>query len=51
MLAIAWPAFYGKQFMQENKILITTWGVSCLSMSAFTSLQVVKIEDVTLTYV
>jgi phosphatidylinositol glycan class N len=51
MLATTWPAFYGKQFMQENKILITTWGVACLAMSAFTFLPVVKIEDATLMFV
>jgi hypothetical protein len=37
--------------MQENKILIATWGVACLAMSVFTFLPVVKIEDVTLMYI
>jgi hypothetical protein len=34
--------------MDENKILVATWGLACLAMSAFTFLPVVKIEDVTL---
>jgi hypothetical protein len=37
--------------MWENKILVATWGVACLTMSSFTFLPVVKIEDVTLMYV
>ncbi|RFU35635.1 hypothetical protein B7463_g668, partial [Scytalidium lignicola] len=46
--AVFWPAFYGKEFIGGNMTLVGTWMVSCVSMSAFTLLPVVKVEDITL---
>ncbi|KAH8804798.1 GPI ethanolamine phosphate transferase-like protein [Xylogone sp. PMI_703] len=46
--AIFWPAFYGKAFLGENMALVGTWALACISMSVFTLLPVVKVEDVTL---
>jgi len=49
--AAAWPVFYGKSFLQENKLLVATWIPACLVMSTFTLLPAIKVEDVTLMYV
>ena len=51
VLAAIWPAFYGQAFLARNKLLIATWAVSCLIMSTFTLLPVVKMEDVNLMFV
>jgi GPI ethanolamine phosphate transferase 1 len=48
ILAAFWPVFYGTRFMRENKILIATWAIFCLMMSAFTFLPVVKVEDISM---
>lgn len=44
--AAAWPLLYGKQFIQENRLLLATWFAACVAMSSFTTLPVVKVEDV-----
>ena len=46
--AIAWPFFYGKDFIMANKLLITNWGVGCLLMSVFTLVPAIKVEDLTM---
>ncbi|KAI9824030.1 MAG: Glycosyl phosphatidyl inositol anchor synthesis [Thelocarpon impressellum] len=46
VLAAFWPAFYGTEFLRRNKALVGTWASSCLIMSTFTLLPVVKVEDV-----
>ncbi|KAL3418347.1 phosphatidylinositolglycan class N [Phlyctema vagabunda] len=42
-----WPAFYGSKFLNENIILSATWLFACITMSAFTLLEVLKTENVT----
>ncbi|KAL9598605.1 MAG: hypothetical protein Q9179_003858 [Wetmoreana sp. 5 TL-2023] len=44
--AAFWPMLYGRDFVTRNKLLIATWFVACQSMSVFTLLPVVKIEDI-----
>ena len=44
--AAAWPCLYGKKFIQENILLLATWFATCVAMSSFTTLPVVKVEDV-----
>lgn len=46
--AAFWPAIYGTGFLGANKALMGTWVVSCLTMSTFTLLPALKVEDVTL---
>ena len=45
MALTAWPALYGTDFLRENAWLYGTWVLGCLSMSVFTLLAVVKVED------
>jgi phosphatidylinositol glycan class N len=49
--AAPWPAFYGTQFLRENKSLAATWMAACVVMSGFTLLPAMKVEDLTLMYV
>lgn len=44
--AAFWPAIYGRDFISRNRLLIATWFVACQSMSVFTLLPVVKIENI-----
>ncbi|KAL8775282.1 MAG: hypothetical protein Q9209_000289 [Squamulea sp. 1 TL-2023] len=44
--AAFWPLLYGRGFIVHNIILIATWFVACLSMSGFTLLPVIKIENI-----
>lgn len=46
ILVAFWPAFYGTQFVQTNMALIATWAAVCFTMSTFTFLPVVKVENV-----
>ncbi|KAF2763063.1 PigN-domain-containing protein [Pseudovirgaria hyperparasitica] len=48
LLAIAWPAFYGKRFLTDNKVLVATWALACGSMSLFTLLPANKVENLNL---
>ncbi len=43
-----WPASYGLSFLQDHLALAATWFIACLSMSSFTLLNAVKVEDVNL---
>ena len=43
--AVAWPFFYGKEFIDANKLLIGQWTIGCLLMSLFTLVPAIKIED------
>ena len=45
LLAVAWPFFYGREFVQANRILCGTWALACTSMSIFTLLPANKVED------
>ncbi|ORY09517.1 GPI ethanolamine phosphate transferase 1 [Clohesyomyces aquaticus] len=48
LLAISWPAFYGKDFIEKNVLLVLTWATSCMAMSVFTLLPANKVEDLSL---
>ncbi|KAF2430990.1 GPI ethanolamine phosphate transferas-like protein [Tothia fuscella] len=48
ILAIAWPAFYGMDFVRHNSLSVATWGASCASMSLFTLLPAMKTESLSL---
>ncbi|EON66176.1 GPI ethanolamine phosphate transferase 1 [Coniosporium apollinis CBS 100218] len=48
LAAIAWPAFYGMDFVREHQVLVATWACSCGAMSLFTLLPVVKVESINL---
>lgn len=43
--AITWPFFYGTDFITNNRSLVATWIAGCASMSIFTLLPAIKIED------
>ncbi|KAF2835205.1 PigN-domain-containing protein [Patellaria atrata CBS 101060] len=47
-LAITWPAFYGLDFIKQNRFLVGTWACSCALMSVFTLLPANKVEDINL---
>lgn len=48
LLATAWPAFYGFDFLRENAFLCATWSLGCAAMSIFTILPALKVEDMSL---
>ncbi|KAK4890428.1 Glycosyl phosphatidyl inositol anchor synthesis [Elasticomyces elasticus] len=48
LLATAWPAFYGMDFLRENTTLCITWALGCVSMSIFTLLPAIKTESTTM---
>ncbi|KAF3159440.1 Glycosyl phosphatidyl inositol anchor synthesis [Orbilia oligospora] len=45
VLGLTWPWFYGKVFVKRNSTTVFLWSVSCLAMSAFTLLPVIKVES------
>ncbi|KAF2217807.1 hypothetical protein CERZMDRAFT_55215 [Cercospora zeae-maydis SCOH1-5] len=45
LVATAWPALYGLDFVKSNGLLCTTWALSCASMSIFTLLPANKVES------
>ncbi|KAK4958616.1 Glycosyl phosphatidyl inositol anchor synthesis, partial [Elasticomyces elasticus] len=45
LLATTWPLFYGWSFVRANRILVATWVLGCASMSIFTLLPALKVED------
>lgn len=47
LLAIAWPALYGKDFVLRHRVLCATWSLCCAILSAFTLLPAMKIESAT----
>ncbi|TKA55107.1 hypothetical protein B0A55_12790, partial [Friedmanniomyces simplex] len=48
LIATAWPAFYGSDFLRENAFLCATWALGCASMSIFTLLPAIKVESATM---
>jgi phosphatidylinositol glycan class N len=46
LLAIFWPASYGLEFLRQNRVICATWAVACASMSVFTVLPAIKVEDI-----
>ncbi len=44
--AAFWPMIYGREFIMHNKGLIATWAVACQSMSVFTLLPALKVENI-----
>ena len=44
--AAFWPLIYDRDFISRNTVLISTWTAACLSMSGFTLLPVIKIENI-----
>jgi len=51
LLAIAWPASYGLDFVQRNLLICVTWALACAAMSVFTLLPAIKVENANLMYV
>ncbi|EGX51714.1 hypothetical protein AOL_s00054g18 [Orbilia oligospora ATCC 24927] len=45
ILGLTWPWFYGKVFVKRNSTTVFLWSVSCLAMSVFTLLPVIKVES------
>lgn len=45
LLAILWPISYGSTFVRQNWIVSVTWAIACLSMSVFTIMPAIKVED------
>ncbi|KAF3903788.1 hypothetical protein AA313_de0200889 [Arthrobotrys entomopaga] len=45
ILATTWPLSHGGDFVKRNVSTVVFWTVSCLSMSIFTVLPVIKIES------
>ncbi|KXL44681.1 hypothetical protein M433DRAFT_21127 [Acidomyces richmondensis BFW] len=45
LFAAAWPLMYGIKFVRENASLCGTWAFGCISMSIFTLLPAIKIEN------
>ncbi|KAH0026935.1 PigN-domain-containing protein, partial [Aureobasidium melanogenum] len=45
LLAIFWPISYGTKFLRQNWVISATWALACASMSVFTVLPALKIED------
>ena len=45
-----WPASYGWSFLRDHLALAAAWFIACLSMSSFTLLNAMKVEDVNLMY-
>ena len=41
----AWPVVYGADFVRRNAVLCGTWALGCASMSVFTVLPALKVED------
>jgi len=48
LLATAWPAFYGLEFVRKNIFTVSSWIVSCVLMSVFTTLPANKAESLNL---
>ncbi|EGD89385.1 hypothetical protein H112_03005 [Trichophyton rubrum D6] len=45
LLGSVWPALYGFDFLNKNKLLSAAWTISCICMSIFTLLPVGKQDD------
>ncbi|CAK7206413.1 Glycosyl phosphatidyl inositol anchor synthesis [Sporothrix eucalyptigena] len=46
VLGAFWPAVHGISFLQKHLTLATLWFMSCLSMSTFTLLPAMKVENI-----
>ncbi|KAK6533848.1 Glycosyl phosphatidyl inositol anchor synthesis [Arthrobotrys megalospora] len=46
VLGLTWPWFYGMRFVRRNAVTISLWSLSCLAMSVFTLLPVIKAESI-----
>ena len=47
LAATAWPLSYGVDFVQRNRLLVGTWSLACVSLSVFTMLDAILIENLT----
>ncbi|KAK6333928.1 Glycosyl phosphatidyl inositol anchor synthesis, variant 3 [Orbilia blumenaviensis] len=45
IMGLTWPWFYGMGFIKRNAVAVSLWSVSCLAMSVFTLLPVIKVES------
>ncbi|KAF3921270.1 hypothetical protein ABW21_db0206587 [Orbilia brochopaga] len=45
LLGTTWPWLYGTQFVNRNRRTVVSWTASCLTMSIFTILPVIKVES------
>ncbi|KAG9889032.1 PigN-domain-containing protein, partial [Aureobasidium melanogenum] len=50
LLAIFWPISYGTKFLRQNWVISVTWALACASMSVFTVLPALKVEDARLIF-
>ncbi|KAG9686847.1 PigN-domain-containing protein, partial [Aureobasidium melanogenum] len=50
LLAIFWPISYGPRFLRQNWVISATWALACASMSVFTVLPALKVEDARLIF-
>ncbi|KAK6006067.1 hypothetical protein QM012_006477 [Aureobasidium pullulans] len=50
ILAIFWPVSYGPKFLRQNWVISATWALACASMSIFTILPALKVEDARLIF-
>jgi GPI ethanolamine phosphate transferase 1 len=50
IFAAVWPFTYGPKFWKSNYVLVGSWVLSCVVMSSFTLLPVVKQESLPLMY-
>ncbi|KAG9523956.1 PigN-domain-containing protein, partial [Aureobasidium melanogenum] len=50
LLAIFWPVSYGPKFLRQNWVISATWALACASMSVFTVLPALKVEDARLIF-
>ncbi|KAH0380874.1 PigN-domain-containing protein, partial [Aureobasidium melanogenum] len=50
LLAIFWPISYGYKFLRQNWVISATWALACASMSVFTVLPALKVEDARLIF-
>ncbi|KAK6337699.1 Glycosyl phosphatidyl inositol anchor synthesis, variant 2 [Orbilia brochopaga] len=48
LLGTIWPWLYGIQFVDRNRRTVALWTVSCVAMSIFTILPVIKVESLLL---
>ncbi|KAK6517209.1 Glycosyl phosphatidyl inositol anchor synthesis, variant 3 [Arthrobotrys conoides] len=45
VVGLSWPWFYGRGFVRRNAVAVLFWSLSCLAMSVFTLLPVIKVES------
>lgn len=47
LIGALWPLSYGSRFVEQQRALVLSWVIGCVSLSAFTLLAVVRTESVT----